>query len=81
MINVLMSMCMAISSAFAFYLPDRFGRRWIMIVSAIIMAVSLCFVAGITGFGPQATSKSTLNGAMAAIFLWQIFTSIGWSSW
>lgn len=78
--NVLIGLCMVGASAFAFYLPDRFGRRWMMIISALVMCAAMCTTAGITSSG-LASNKTALQGALAAMFIWQIFTSIGWSSW
>lgn len=71
---------MAISSASAFYLPDRFGRRWIMIFCALIMGACMYVVSGITGFG-LADDANAMKGAVAVLFIWQFAMSVGWSSW
>jgi hypothetical protein len=69
-----------IASAFAFYLPDRFGRRWILISMAIVMALCMFVVSIVMGFS-FTDNDSGLSGATAAVFIWQFATAVGWSSW
>lgn len=79
-IMVLFLLTMPVGSAFAFYVPDRFGRRWVMIICAFVMAVCMFIVAGITGFGLK-DNQTAMKGVLAALFLWQFAINIGWSSW
>ncbi|KAL2672680.1 hypothetical protein Neosp_013394 [[Neocosmospora] mangrovei] len=78
-IMILFLLTMALSSGFAFYIPDRFGRRPILIWSALLMGVCMFVVAGLKGFG-LADSTSATKGATAALFIWEFALSVGWSS-
>ncbi|KAH8884126.1 putative transporter [Thozetella sp. PMI_491] len=78
-IIVLLVFTMAMSSAFAFYFPDRLGRRWIMIGSSVVMAVCMFTVAGITGYG-LADDPNAMKAALAMLFIWWFTIAIGWSS-
>jgi hypothetical protein len=79
-IQILMSLTMALASGFAFYVPDRFGRRWLLIVTAVALWVSMYIISAIqaSGYSSHASSQKT---AAAFIFIWQAAMSIGWSSW
>jgi SP family sugar:H+ symporter-like MFS transporter len=79
-IIVLLLLVQTLASAFAFYLPDRFGRRRILISMAIVMGLCMLFVSLIMGFS-FANNAQGLNAATACVFIWQFATSIGWSSW
>lgn len=79
-ILVLLLFVQTIASAFAFYLPDRFGRRWLLIINAIVMALCMYAVSIIKGFSFADTSAGT-KGAVAALFIWQFSAAAGWSSW
>jgi SP family sugar:H+ symporter-like MFS transporter len=78
-IQVLLIFTMCISSAFAFYFPDKFGRRWIMIGSSLIMAASMFTVAGVAGYQPD--NAEAMKGALGMLFVWWFIMAIGWCSW
>ncbi|KAL4733205.1 general substrate transporter [Aspergillus similis] len=75
--SVLMTFTNAISCSFAFYFVDRLGRRPLILVSTAVMGAAMFAIAGVTGYGDQGANT---NGALAGLFLWQIFQAIGWSS-
>ncbi|KAL3463482.1 hypothetical protein BJX64DRAFT_287231 [Aspergillus heterothallicus] len=75
--TVLMTFTNAMSCGFAFYFVDRLGRRPLILVSTVVMGAAMFAIAGVTGFGDQGAHAS---GALAGLFLWQIFQAIGWSS-
>ncbi|KAL4791605.1 major facilitator superfamily domain-containing protein [Aspergillus venezuelensis] len=76
--QILLSLSQALACAFGFYLPDRFGRRPVMICAAI-MAACMYTVGSITGYD-LADDQNAMKGALAALFIWQVFLSVGWSS-
>ncbi|KAF7546714.1 hypothetical protein G7Z17_g8232 [Cylindrodendrum hubeiense] len=78
-IMILFLLTMALSSGFGFYIPDRFGRRPILISTAALMGVCMYIVAGLKGFS-LAESASATKGATAALFIWEFAMSVGWSS-
>ncbi|KAH8703036.1 general substrate transporter [Talaromyces proteolyticus] len=78
-ITVLFYLCMVVGTAVCFYLPDRVGRRWLMISTALIMGVCMFVVAVITG-SSLAQNVHAMKGAIGAIFIWQFLMAIGWSS-
>ncbi|KAL4749563.1 general substrate transporter [Aspergillus terricola var. indicus] len=75
--TVLMTFTNAMSYSFAFYFVDRLGRRPLILVSTVVMGAAMFAIAGVTGVGDQGANAS---GALAGLFLWQIFQAIGWSS-
>ncbi|KAL4882168.1 general substrate transporter [Aspergillus karnatakaensis] len=75
--TVLMTFTNAMSCGFAFYFVDRLGRRPLVLVSTVVMGASMFAIAGVTGYGGQGGHGS---GALAGLFLWQIFQAVGWSS-
>lgn len=79
-ISILFVLTMAISCAFAFYFPDRFGRRWIMIGAALVLGTCMFIVSGIAG-SSLSQDKNAIKGLMGALFIWQFTMSLGWSSW
>lgn len=79
-ISVLLVFTMTGSCFFAFYFPDKIGRRPIMIASAALMAISMFIVAGMTSYG-LANKESAMNAALGMLFVWWFFVSLGWSSW
>ncbi|ETS81532.1 hypothetical protein PFICI_06534 [Pestalotiopsis fici W106-1] len=78
-IIVLLLFVQTIASAFAFYLPDRFGRRWILIINALVMAICMYVVSLVKGYS-FANNQAGTNGAIAALFIWQFSAAVGWSS-
>lgn len=79
-IIVLLLMVQTLASAFAFYLPDRLGRRLILISMAILMGLCMLVVSIVMGFD-FADNDHGLQAATACVFIWQFATSVGWSSW
>lgn len=79
-ISVLLVFFMLVSSIMAFYFPDRFGRRPIMIITACVMAACMYVVAGITGTPSLASNDQAMQGALAALFIWWFALALGWSS-
>lgn len=79
-ISILSSMTMVVASMFAFYIPDRLGRRKIMLSSSLIMAVCICVVGGLKGVANLQNASAT-DAAIACLFIWQLFNCLGWSSW
>lgn len=79
-IIVLLLFVQTIASAFAFYLPDRFGRRWMLIINAIVMALCMYVVSIVKGYN-FANNDAGTRGAVAALFIWQFSAAVGWSSW
>ncbi|RDW59301.1 sugar porter family MFS transporter [Aspergillus mulundensis] len=75
--SVLMTFTNMMSCAFAFYFVDRLGRRPLVLASTVVMGASMFAIAGVTGYGDQ---QANASGALAGLFLWQIFQAIGWSS-
>ncbi|WYZ43751.1 hypothetical protein EsH8_VII_000187 [Colletotrichum jinshuiense] len=78
-IIVLLLFVQTIASAFAFYLPDRFGRRWMLIINAIVMALCMYVVSIVKGYN-FANNDAGTRGAVAALFIWQFSAAVGWSS-
>ncbi|KAL4738267.1 general substrate transporter [Aspergillus similis] len=78
-ISILNSLVMAVASACAFYIPDRFGRRWILILSALLLGASMFTMSGVSNAG-LAGNQAAANAALAFTFIWQFAMSIGWSS-
>ncbi|KAL3475235.1 general substrate transporter [Aspergillus californicus] len=76
--SVLMTFTNMMSSGFAFYFVDRLGRRPLILVSTVVMGASMFAIAGVTGV--ENKEGSNASGALAGLFLWQIFQAIGWSS-
>ncbi|KAL4809091.1 general substrate transporter [Aspergillus unguis] len=74
--SVLMIFTNMMACACAFYVVDRLGRRPLVLVSTAVMGASMFAIAGVTGYG----DGGNVNGALAGLFLWQIFQAIGWSS-
>jgi MFS family permease len=68
-----------VSAAAAFYLADKLGRRWFMILGGFIEAIMMYIVAGLTG--GSTTSPAQEKGALAMLFLWQAFQACSWVSW
>jgi hypothetical protein len=58
-----------IASGFAFYIPDRFGRRWILIITAVLMGACM-FVVSIFKGSDFANTDADTKGAVAALFIW-----------
>lgn len=79
-ISVLNSVVMAVASGCAFYLPDRLGRRWILICAALVLGVSMFTMSAVKDKG-LAGNSTAANAALAFTFIWQFAMSIGWSSW
>jgi hypothetical protein len=79
-ITVLIMFTFGASCMFAFYFPDKVGRRWLMIVCSVVMASCLFVVSGIAGFG-LAEDENAMKGALCALFFWWFFSALGWSSW
>jgi hypothetical protein len=79
-IQVLLIFVFAMSCGFAFYFPDRLGRRVLMIGCSVLMAASMFTVSGIAGFGGS-DDQSAMKGALGMLFVWWFFSSLGWSSW
>ncbi|KAL4944639.1 hypothetical protein BDV06DRAFT_220043 [Aspergillus oleicola] len=77
--QILLTLSQALACGFGFYLPDRFGRRPVMICTAIVMAACMYTVGGITGYD-LADNQNAMKGALAALFIWQVLLSVGWSS-
>ncbi|OQE14752.1 hypothetical protein PENSTE_c033G09459 [Penicillium steckii] len=78
-ISILNSVVMAVASGCAFYLPDRLGRRWILICAALVLGVSMFTMSAVKDQG-LAGNSTAANTALAFIFIWQFAMSIGWSS-
>lgn len=74
----LFTFCM--SAAFAFYIPDRFGRRWIMTGSTVVLATCMFAVGGLAG-SSKAHTQAYRQGALACLFVWDIVMTVAWSSW
>ncbi|KAL4801801.1 general substrate transporter [Aspergillus unguis] len=78
-ISILNSLVMAVASGCAFYLPDRLGRRWILICSAVVLGISMFTMSAVKDEG-LAGNTTAANTALAFVFIWQFAMSIGWSS-
>ncbi|KAH8897393.1 putative transporter [Thozetella sp. PMI_491] len=78
-ISVLFRFTMTAAVFCGFYIPDRVGRRWLMVICAVIMAGCLLAVAGIQD-GSQANDYSLVQGALACLFIWEFIQGIGWES-
>ncbi|KAJ6003491.1 Major facilitator superfamily domain general substrate transporter [Penicillium sp. IBT 35674x] len=78
-ISVLTSLVMAVGSGCAFYIADKFGRRWILICAALVLGTSMFVMSGVKNSG-LAGNMTAANAALAFIFIWQFAMSIGWSS-
>ena len=76
-ISVLLVFTNTMASSFAFYFADKLGRRVLILVSTVVMAIGMFAIAGVTGFG----KTSNPGGALAGLFIWQVFQAVGWSSW
>ncbi|GAA5829117.1 hypothetical protein JCM11251_004131 [Rhodosporidiobolus azoricus] len=64
---------------FSFYLPDRFGRRPLLIGGAAVCAATLFITCGINvGYG-EAITPSAQKAALAMIFIWYFFFGLVWS--
>ncbi|EHL01872.1 putative High-affinity glucose transporter RGT2 [Glarea lozoyensis 74030] len=68
-----------ISAGCAFYMADKFGRRPILAVGALVMCASMFVVGGLAGVAGAKTSAQQ-NGALAALFVWLAFQAIAWGS-
>lgn len=68
-----------VSSGTSFYLADRLGRRYFMIFGALIEAITMYIVAGLTG--GSSTSPAQEKGALAMLFIWQALQACSWASW
>lgn len=79
-IQILKSLTMAGACGFGFYIPDRFGRRWLLIITALTLLVGMYTISGIEASG-RSKYKSGQRTATAFIFIWEAAMSIGWSSW
>lgn len=67
------------SSAFAFFFTDKIGRRPLLLGGAVILCICMYAVAGVTGYDDS--NSMALNGALAALFVWQFVQAICWGSW
>lgn len=79
-ISILTSLVMTVASGCGFYVPDRFGRRWVLIGAALVLGISMFTMSGVKDAG-LAGNKTARNTALAFVFIWQFAMSIGWSSW
>ncbi|KAL4963270.1 sugar porter family MFS transporter [Aspergillus stella-maris] len=77
--SVLMTFTNMMSCAFAFYFVDRLGRRPLVLVSTVVMGAAMFSIAGVTGYGDTGSARAQ-SGALAALFMWQVFQAVGWSS-
>jgi sugar porter (SP) family MFS transporter len=75
-ITVLLYLIGFVGNFMNFYLSDRVGRRTLMLYCAMIMAICLFVIGGLTGYDGSTGAK---NGALAAMFIWNFIDSIGWS--
>ncbi|KAJ5694271.1 hypothetical protein N7536_004683 [Penicillium majusculum] len=78
-ISILTSLVMTVASGCGFYVPDRFGRRWVLIGAALVLGISMFTMSGVKDAG-LAGNKTARNTALAFVFIWQFAMSIGWSS-
>ncbi|GAA6034984.1 hypothetical protein JCM8097_002130 [Rhodosporidiobolus ruineniae] len=65
---------------FSFYLPDRFGRRPMLIWGAVFCSLMLFIVSATnTGYGDAEMPKAAQQGLLACIFLWYFVFGLVWS--
>jgi SP family sugar:H+ symporter-like MFS transporter len=69
-----------ISAGCAFYMADKFGRRPLLAIGALVMCISMCVVGGLAGVAGAKTSGQQ-NGALAALFIWLAVQAVAWGSW
>ncbi|GAA6006089.1 hypothetical protein JCM10207_000519 [Rhodosporidiobolus poonsookiae] len=68
-----------ISILFSFYLPDRFGRRPMLMIGAAVCAATLAITCGINiGYG-DAITPGAQKAALAMIFIWYFSFGAAWS--
>ncbi|KAJ5579517.1 uncharacterized protein N7459_005502 [Penicillium hispanicum] len=74
-----MCMCFA-GTLFAFYLTDRIGRRWMLIVGAFFMAALMWIVSGMAAWLPGGVQGVSAQGCVAALLIYSIFSTGCWGS-
>ena len=78
-LSIYFMLTMLLSSALAFYFADQMGRRPILMVCAGLMVVTMAVVTGLAT--EDGLNSNAMKGALAALFIWEICLSFGWSSW
>ncbi|GAA5871863.1 hypothetical protein JCM8547_003291 [Rhodosporidiobolus lusitaniae] len=64
---------------FSFYLPDRFGRRSMLLWTAALCATTLFIVCGINVKYGEVVPPAAQKAALAMIFIWYFAFGAGWS--
>ncbi|KAM0815830.1 putative Major facilitator superfamily (MFS) profile domain-containing protein [Seiridium cardinale] len=77
-ILIYLYMVNCLSSVLAFHFVDRIGRRALMIGGAVLLAVCMFVLAGLTGF--HGSHPGAQKGALACLFIWQFVQAISWAS-
>ncbi|KAK6072591.1 hypothetical protein SCUP234_09141 [Seiridium cupressi] len=77
-ILIYLHMVNCLSSVLAFHFVDRIGRRPLMVGGAVLLAVCMFVLAGLTGF--HGRDPGAQKGALACLFIWQFVQAISWAS-
>ncbi|KAL2829837.1 general substrate transporter [Aspergillus pseudoustus] len=64
----------------SFLLLDRFGRRPVLFIGALIMALFMYVIAGLAAYTPGGIHGSSAQGCVAAILLYQAVAAGAWGS-
>jgi SP family sugar:H+ symporter-like MFS transporter len=73
--------CMGLAgSTLAFFFSDKFGRRPLMIGTALGMWAGLWIISGLVGYLPGGVHGSLAQFSLFLLLIWSLFSNLGWGS-